>query len=590
MKKPSLYLKVNNNDARPGRAGAEDSLEYQGILEFKMDGRCKAENFVLEYGNGFKPIELTFDASELSQYQRQVSRFLGGFLKKEWQEREKKGKKEAKYFDKSRMRAICINAPQQENLNDCGVFVLENVLRILDADSGYPRQSSTAEIDNAAAQGDSVDQSASSSMSEDEVNDGRKARSSESVEGSGGYRSSRSETEKKRVSSSRRDSRGREGNREGKHSSGNPGRKRRRDSRGRGRDNRSKKSGSRGREDSRSPSDSRSRRREKKRRKSESKGRDDSRRKEKAGSRSRKRRSRSRRRSRDRSDRDRSDRDRSERKKRDEKEKSSSPKKDTAIAQKSDDSKKSYIDQIWEDPLNTEKLSWAGQDDVRHRRKRLMQCVQFLFEQKKNLGTGDLEKMMEQLPDIKSKLREFLVDKCPPEERRAALPSSSSAAGVSVPGSSTIDLDEAATPKGPTASEIAAAKIRASHLTAASSANPTASSSSNPLLNMMPVVGTMMPATMMPATMMPGTMMPATMMPGMMPPMMGGNPSMLPNVPNPAAPLGAFAAAGSNPLQQNLPSINPLQQNLPGQAGNPNVAMQAMMQNMMTQQQNQFQR
>jgi hypothetical protein len=96
VSKPSLYLKINANELKPGEH-RDERLEYQGILEFKMDGRSRAETFVLNYGPGFEPINLKFDATTLSRFQKDVSRYLGGFLKKEWQEREKKGQKEAKY-------------------------------------------------------------------------------------------------------------------------------------------------------------------------------------------------------------------------------------------------------------------------------------------------------------------------------------------------------------------------------------------------------------------------------------------------------------------------------------------------------------
>jgi len=124
---PDLALTVNNN--MPGQPG-----RYEGQLEFALDGRCKASNFDFHYspGFGFDEIPLQFDAFNLSKVQKNVTRMLGGFLKKEWEKEEHKAS-----FEKKRVRAAMVNAPQQENLYDCGVFVLENVLCILQQGKEY---------------------------------------------------------------------------------------------------------------------------------------------------------------------------------------------------------------------------------------------------------------------------------------------------------------------------------------------------------------------------------------------------------------------------------------------------------------------
>jgi len=127
VRNPELALTINNNvPGQPGR--------YEGQLEFALDGRCKASNFDFHYcpGFGFDEIPLQFDAFHLSKMQKNVTRMLGGFLKKEW---DKEGHKAS--FDKKKVRAAMVNAPQQENLYDCGVFVLENVLCILQEGKSY---------------------------------------------------------------------------------------------------------------------------------------------------------------------------------------------------------------------------------------------------------------------------------------------------------------------------------------------------------------------------------------------------------------------------------------------------------------------
>merc|ERR1712048_927141 len=79
-------------------------------------------------GAGFPPIKLEFDPFQLTKMQKNVSRYLGGYLAKEW---ETNGPAKNQRFDKTSARALVADVHQQENLNDCGVFVLENTLRSL---------------------------------------------------------------------------------------------------------------------------------------------------------------------------------------------------------------------------------------------------------------------------------------------------------------------------------------------------------------------------------------------------------------------------------------------------------------------------
>lgn len=125
-------LRINNNT--PG----QPVLEYNGMLEFLLDSRSNAGEFVLNYGPGFGAVNLEFDGFVLSKFQKEVCRYTQGMLRKEWERKHEDDKKKKKMFDKQRIRAVAVNAPQQENLNDCGVFVLENVLTILNASTDYP--------------------------------------------------------------------------------------------------------------------------------------------------------------------------------------------------------------------------------------------------------------------------------------------------------------------------------------------------------------------------------------------------------------------------------------------------------------------
>jgi len=122
-KNPTLGLRINmqGGDGVPGR--------FEGTLTFALDGRCRSSVFKLEYGEGgYTPLQLEFDPFSLTKLQKDVSRFIGGYLAKEWMQN---GPKKDMRFEKQSARALVADVHQQENLNDCGVFVLENTLRSL---------------------------------------------------------------------------------------------------------------------------------------------------------------------------------------------------------------------------------------------------------------------------------------------------------------------------------------------------------------------------------------------------------------------------------------------------------------------------
>lgn len=73
-------------------------------------------------------MRLEFDPFQLTKLQKDVSRYLGGYLAKEW---EVNGPSKSLRFEKQSARALVADVHQQENLNDCGVYVLENTLRAL---------------------------------------------------------------------------------------------------------------------------------------------------------------------------------------------------------------------------------------------------------------------------------------------------------------------------------------------------------------------------------------------------------------------------------------------------------------------------
>jgi len=120
---PTLGLKINmpGDDHVPGR--------FQGTLTFALDGRCRSSSFELRYSHeGYSPIKIEFDPFTLTRLQKDVSRYLGGYLAKEW---DMNGPTKSLRFEKQSARALVADVYQQENLNDCGVYVLENTLRAL---------------------------------------------------------------------------------------------------------------------------------------------------------------------------------------------------------------------------------------------------------------------------------------------------------------------------------------------------------------------------------------------------------------------------------------------------------------------------
>merc|ERR1711972_407496 len=70
-----------------------------------------------------------------------MGRFLGGYLAKEW---ETNGPSKTTRFEKQSARALVADVYQQENLSDCGVFVLENTLRSLAMKSDFLKQMASA--------------------------------------------------------------------------------------------------------------------------------------------------------------------------------------------------------------------------------------------------------------------------------------------------------------------------------------------------------------------------------------------------------------------------------------------------------------
>lgn len=125
IKEPELDLKVRNY----GDHGVPGVLE--GTLEFAFDSSTRiCGEYTLHYaGVGeYKPALKLELRREPNQSQLQVSKLLGGYCGKEFELSESAGS----YGDAQVAEALQLaDTPQQESAHDCGFFILEQVLRLL---------------------------------------------------------------------------------------------------------------------------------------------------------------------------------------------------------------------------------------------------------------------------------------------------------------------------------------------------------------------------------------------------------------------------------------------------------------------------
>ncbi|CAE7298105.1 unnamed protein product [Symbiodinium pilosum] len=125
IKDPELDLKVRNY----GDFGVPGVLE--GTLEFAFDSSTRiCGDYMLHYGGvaEYKPALKLELRREPNQSQQQVSRLLAGYCGKEWET----ASPDAPYKDSLIAGSLQLpDTPQQESAHDCGFFILEQVLRLL---------------------------------------------------------------------------------------------------------------------------------------------------------------------------------------------------------------------------------------------------------------------------------------------------------------------------------------------------------------------------------------------------------------------------------------------------------------------------
>jgi hypothetical protein len=127
---PHVELTVDNrgDDGRPGR--------LEGHLEFALDSSVKiSSESTLEFGGrGFYGGFPTLCVRRgLSSYQRQVSSFLAGYVAKEWEIADTGDATQRRAYSASQIMSEVRmpDVPQQETANDCGFFILEQILQAL---------------------------------------------------------------------------------------------------------------------------------------------------------------------------------------------------------------------------------------------------------------------------------------------------------------------------------------------------------------------------------------------------------------------------------------------------------------------------
>lgn len=139
LRGPSVGLNIN----LPGNSGVAG--RFNGTITFELDGRCRSSVFELGYAShGYPKMKLEFDPFLLTKFQKKVTRFLGGYLSKEWAMNGPADKKKKYMLNKQAARALTADCPQQENINDCGVFVMENILRSLAMEPGFLKRMAQA--------------------------------------------------------------------------------------------------------------------------------------------------------------------------------------------------------------------------------------------------------------------------------------------------------------------------------------------------------------------------------------------------------------------------------------------------------------
>jgi len=119
------------------RGGNGTAGHIEGLLEFELDSSLRtcgdySFDFGGEYGSYIPAIRITV-RREAHPFQQEVAHLLGGYIAKEWSiSNVMKGQAGVdEDYDAARVGLRLPDVPQQETANDCGYFILEQILLAL---------------------------------------------------------------------------------------------------------------------------------------------------------------------------------------------------------------------------------------------------------------------------------------------------------------------------------------------------------------------------------------------------------------------------------------------------------------------------
>lgn len=110
--------------------------QIEGTIEFALDSPARmCTEYTLHYGGPgvYSPEPRLTMRRDPGSFQKEVSRFLGGYMAKEWEVSRQEGSDQRRAYNvlqvESEVRLP--DVPQQETSNDCGYFILEQILMSL---------------------------------------------------------------------------------------------------------------------------------------------------------------------------------------------------------------------------------------------------------------------------------------------------------------------------------------------------------------------------------------------------------------------------------------------------------------------------
>lgn len=133
-----FFTEAVGGDGQPGM--------IDGYLHFELDSEAGTSgNHLLEYAGAgqYLPTLRLWLNRTMSPFQQQVTRYLRGYLHKEWH-----GSRADVSADEVHDSALLPDVPQQETANDCGYFILEQILLVLQLSPKTLRWLATVDVED----------------------------------------------------------------------------------------------------------------------------------------------------------------------------------------------------------------------------------------------------------------------------------------------------------------------------------------------------------------------------------------------------------------------------------------------------------